>query len=78
MAFLETLIALALGPAASRAAPYMAQARWRAGPLGRPLPALRPDRIPSPNPVVNVGSAAGRRQARAQAITRAPRRSPRG
>lgn len=77
MALLETLLGFVAPVAVSRGVPYIRDARWRAGPLGQPLPSLRPGRLPSPNPAVNVGTAASRRVARAHALERPARRTPR-
>ena len=68
------------GRVGRRAAPYVVQARWREGPLGRPLPTPPGGsrRVPKPNPVASyAGTRAGAlavRSARAAAM-RGTRRS---
>lgn len=55
------------GRVARRAEPYVTRARWRAGPLGQPVPRA-PRRMPSPNPPALLGGALARRGARAAAM----------
>jgi len=71
------IIGLIQGELARRAAtmvvPYAVQARWRAGPIGRPIPVPRRRSMPAPNPAVNVARAPERRVMRAAALSAAAR-----